>query len=123
MSSSWNVCPLVAEGWVRAEHVLSGHNAGVTGAWSAALCACESLLCLAAEETSPKEAALFFLPPSLSAVYGPLNGFALTRETKEPFRLCLWPQPLRSGLLLMCSVPPFLSGSLTLIVNAAPEQH
>lgn len=28
-------------------------------------------------------------PHFLSAVYGPLNGFALTRETKEPFRLLL----------------------------------
>lgn len=103
------------------------HNAGVTGAWNAALCPCESLLCLTAWQLRrcplKRQDSSSSHPHFLSAVYRPLNGFALTRETKEPFRPRLSPQPARSGLLLMCSVPPFSPGSLTLIVSAAPEQH
>lgn len=131
MSSSWNVCPLVEEGWVRTEHVLSGafvvHSAGVAGTWNSALCPCESLLCLTAWQLRrrPLKRQDFSSshPYFLSAVCGLLNGFALTGETKEPFRLRLWPQPARSGLLLMRSVPPFSLGSLMLVVNAASEQH
>lgn len=79
---------------------------------------------LAAEETSPKETELFFLPPSLSfCCLWAAEWVCIDQETKEPFRPRLWPQPARSGLLLMRSVPPFSPGSLTLIVNAAPEQH
>lgn len=103
------------------------HSAGVAGTWSTALRPCESLLCFAAWQLRrcplKRQDSSSSHPHFLSALYGPLNGFALTRETKEPFRLRLWPQSARSGLLLVCSVPPFSPGSLTLIVNAAPEQQ
>lgn len=103
------------------------YNAEVAGTWNTALCPRESLLCLAAWQLRrrplKRQDSSSSHPHFLSAVYGLLNGFALTRETKEPFRLRLWPQPASFGLLLMRSVPPFSLGSFMLVVNAAPEQH
>lgn len=58
-------------------------------AWKAPLCSCKSpLSCsLAAEETSPKETALLFLPPSLSFSYMlGIQKAPIDQKDKEPFQ-------------------------------------
>lgn len=73
MSSPWSVCPLVRK--VGCEQSMSFQWVFVSRQ-----CLGDGLLCahasplslprsLAAEETSPKETGLFFLPPSLSFCY------------------------------------------------------
>lgn len=69
---------------------------------------------LAAEETSPspvkRQDSSSSHPHFLSVVYGPLNGFALTRETKEPFRLQLLDTASALWAFVNALSPPFLSG-------------